>query len=1071
MGSGILTKYSASAGSGKTYQLTGIYISRLLRSKAIYKKILAVTFTNKAAAEMKAKILGQLYGMAKGELADPGFLPSGSEKRSSSDLKLLAGEILDRILHDYSSFFVGTIDSFFQKVLKAFTREIGLQQGYIIELDHSIILKHAVDDMLKNIGNDKALKRWILEYARQRVEEGKSWNLKEDILKLAEEIFKEKFKLLSQRDRDKLRDRELLINYVKELKAIESDFSGKLKEYAGICIGILNRNRVDNSMFYRGNQGGVPAFLKIMAEGPQGVYKPLNSIVSQILDHPPVWSSKSGPSPELKSALNDGFETIFKKALNFYNENFLTANTAELIIENIYNLGILTDILTHVHIITSGENRFLLSDAGELLYLIISDDQTPFIYEKVGNTFENYMIDEFQDTSLIQWNNFRPLIENSMAEGHDNLVVGDVKQSIYRWRNSDWRIFGKLLHDEIEKERLVVEHLGTNWRSRENIISFNNTVFSLLPEQIDNTTGFDKSIFSLKDLYADTKQNSPGNKNGGYIRIEYVEEQDDKEFKNIVLHKLPQIIEELEDKGYSCSDIAILVRTNSEGAEVLRSVLLYQSEADEDKRSRYNYNIVSNESLLLVHSPAVNLIISLLSVLNDPDDDVNKALLLQNWIICRSKDTSEPGSLIPDEMDDAYRQFFPPDYEEFIGRIRHMPLFEAVENIILFFGLGESVEHTAYLNTFQDCILEFSASDTPDIPAFLEWWVTTGSERSIVLSDQHDSIRVMTIHKSKGLQFKAVIVPFISWNLGHGRKNPILWLSPGGTPFNKIGLVPVKYKADLQYSQFATDYDEERYSAIVDNLNLLYVAFTRAIDCLYGFSPPDSQSSSVSAALLKALQYDMLADRDKPGLNPSRFFNKDKMMFEYGDIPGNTTEKDVLKEEKIRSGGYFVSPRIKGLRLKFHGEDWLLTMDQDKQKRLNYGKIMHEVFESIATFQDIPDAVNKMVLEGKIREQERAEITGKIFRAVSDPEIKGWFEPGLRIMSEAEILTSEGTVKRPDRVIIKDDKVTVIDFKFGLEKREHIKQVGNYRRLLLDMGYLQVAAFLWYVDDNRIVAV
>jgi superfamily I DNA/RNA helicase len=1071
MESGILTKYSASAGSGKTYKLTGIYLSKLLRSRTGYKNILAVTFTNKAASDMKRKILGQLFDMTRGEKTDLSVHLSESLNKSSDNLSIASKEILENILHDYSQFFVGTIDSFFQKVLKAFTREIGLQQGYIIELDHSLILRHAVDDMLANIGNDTALKNWITEYARLRVEDGKSWNLKDDILKLSEEIFKEKFKLLSLEERDKLRNRELFLNYVKELKSLKSDFSKRLIEYACLCSEILLKHNITDNVFFRGTQGGVPSFLKMMNEGPSGAWKPLNTIISKVLETPPVWSSKSGPSAELNAALNDGFGEIFIEALNYYYNNFSDANTAEFIIENIYILGILADILDHVHIITSAENRFLLSDAGELLCLIIANDQTPFIYEKIGNTYENYMIDEFQDTSLIQWNNFRPLIENSMAGGHDNLVVGDVKQSIYRWRNSDWKIFGNILHQQVDKERLKVEHLETNWRSRKNIISFNNTIFSVIPEQLDRTTSMEETNFNLKALYADAKQFSPDNKDGGYVRIEYIEDTNDQSFEEQVLDKLPSIIEELQDNGYSGSDIGILVRTNDEGAEVLKSILNYQSVADGSKRNRYNYNIVSNESLFLIHSPAVSFIISLLSGLYDPDDDLSKALMLQNWLLCTGNDPVLTGFVMMDDPEKESEKFFPADYKYFLGKIRQMPLFEAVENIILFFGLGSFPENTAYLTTFQDCVLEFSGSMSADITTFLEWWVTTGSKKSVVLSDQQDSMRVMTIHKSKGLQFKVVILPFISWNLGHGRKNPILWLNPNRPPFNKIGLVPVKYKGDLQYSHFADNYNEESYSALVDNLNLIYVAFTRAIDCLYGFCPVKTQSSSLSAVLLETLKLETQISKDKPGLNLKHFFNNEKMTFSCGEIPGNVPVEKLVKDRRIESGGYFVSRGINGLHLKFHGENWLMKLAEDQRSRLNYGRIMHEVFESIATSGDISHAVNKMVLEGKITETDRPEIEERTLKVISDPKIKDWFKPGLKVMNEAEILTAEGTAKRPDRVIILDDKVIVVDFKFGAEKREYINQVNNYRRLLLGMGYPMVEAFLWYVDNNKIINV
>jgi ATP-dependent helicase/nuclease subunit A len=1069
MESGILTKYSASAGSGKTHKLTSIYLSKLFGSRNAFKRILAVTFTNKAASEMKRKILGELYSLAKGEETSISISLSEETGKSPEKLKAEAKEILEIILHDYSGFFVGTIDSFFQKVLKAFTREIGLQNGYTLEIDHSLILSHAVDDMLADIGNDFPLRKWITEYARIRIENGKSWNLKNDILKLAEEIFKEKFKLLTEQEREKLKDREYLLNYVSELKILRSDFAKELIGYADRCTQMLDKHNVADNMFLRGNNGGVPSFIKAMREGPKTVYKPLNATINGLLESDPVWTNKSGQTPELKSAMKDGFGELCIEAVTYYKNNWLNANTSGFILENIYTLGILADILEHIHIITSAENRFLLSDAGELLYLIIANDQTPFIYEKVGNVFNHFMIDEFQDTSYIQWNNFRPLIENSMAEGHDNLVVGDIKQSIYRWRNSDWKIFGSLLHDQISKERLKTEHLETNWRSRKNIISFNNTLFSILPALIENSSGGD-SESRLSDLFSDSVQKYPGKKEDGYVKIEYIETKDDKSFPETVLEKLPSLIEELQDNGYSGSDIGILVRKNTEGTEVLNYILDYHSHLSDEKRKKYNYNIVSNESLLLVNSPAVNFIISLFTGLYDPEDNLSKALMVRNWLLATCKDPAEFLTVTGDDCDKDCETYFPPGYSGFIAGVKRMTLFEAVENIILFFGLGNYPENTAYLNTFQDCVLEFSGSMSADIPSFLEWWENTGVRKSIILSDQHDSMRVMTIHKSKGLEFRVVILPFISWNLGHS-KNPTFWLSPKTVPFNKLGLVPVKYKNDLQYSHFASDYVKETFSANVDSLNMLYVAFTRAIDCLYGFCPVKSKSTSLPGWIYKALQDETNTGSVKPSLVLKQFLNPEGNLLKIGEIPERISDTVSKSENRIMGKEYFVSHGINHLFLKFHGESWMMKLAEGQKNKLNYGRIMHEVFEAVITPGDITGAVNKLVLEGKIPESERIEIEEKVRISISDPAVADWFKPGLNVLTEAEILTSAGAAKRPDRVILMNDRVILIDFKFGAEKEEYLTQVNNYRHLLLEMGYSNVDAFLWFVDNNKVITV
>lgn len=1067
MESGILTIYSASAGSGKTYKLTGIYLSRLFSSRNAYKRILAVTFTNKAAADMKRKILSQLFSIAEGEksemaeelLKETGFSP----QKLTSD----ARSLLHTILHDYSGFSVGTIDSFFQKVLKAFTREIGLQQGYIIEIDHSQILARAVDETLSDTGSDSELRRWVSDYARNRIEGGKSWNLKDDILKLAGEIFKEKFRLIDEDERKKLRDRNFLNRYVADLKSLRISFERRLSSYSDCCRAILDRHSVDDNMFFRGKSGGVGSFLNLMKEGPDGLFKPVNSTVLKVLESPPVWTAKAGPAPELKKAYDDGFQDLFIEALKYYQSYFTTVNTAILIAENIYILGILADILENVHEITSAENRFLLSDAGELLWLIIKDDQAPFIYEKVGNIYENFMIDEFQDTSLIQWNNFRPLIGNSMAEGHNNLVVGDVKQSIYRWRNSDWRILGGLLGKEIGESRMETEHLDKNWRSRKNIISFNNTLFSILPKQIDESDKNSTGTMLLGGLYSDVRQDCPVKKEGGYVRIEFLADQEIS-FEELSLSRLPDIIENLQDRGYSCSDIGILVRTNSEGTSVLNKFLDYREQAGDEKRKKYNYNIVSGESLLLSGSAAINFIISLISVLLDPKDYLNRAIMLRNWLASKGANPMEADLA---DLDSESERLFPQGYEAFINRLRNMPLFEAVENIILFFELGKNPANTAYLNSFQDHLLDFSGTTSSDATAFMEWWNTTGIEKSIVLSDRQDALRVMTIHKSKGLEFKAVILPFVSWNLGHGNKSPVMWINPLNPPFSNVQMVPVKYKSAMQYSDFADDYYRESYYALVDNLNLLYVAFTRSIDSLFVFSPADSKAGSISSSLFEALNKQSDSEKDKPGLNLAAYFDTVKKVFSLGEIPEISHLTARNEEFHTSAGGYYVNHGINRLHFKLKGENLFTRLDGDTGKKLNYGRLMHEIFESVHILDDIHPAIEKMVVDGRIPENERKEIENRISAAIQRKEVVEWFRPGLNVMNEAEILTTDGTIRRPDRVIIDKEKVIIVDFKFGSEKKEYLNQVNNYRKLLMGMGYSDAEAWIWYVDNDMVIKV
>jgi ATP-dependent helicase/nuclease subunit A len=1069
MDSGILTKFSASAGSGKTTRLTQNYLSKLFRTRYSYRKILAVTFTNKAAAEMKSRILSNLWLISRGKLPDEANRLAGVTNKPAGDIETEAGRILDSILHDYSRFSVGTIDSFFQKVLKAFTRESGLQSGYSIELDHSLILTAAVDAMIDGLGDDIALQGWMAEFAKTRVEEGKNWRLKDEIISLSEELFREKYKLLQPVEKEKLRDRKLLADYVKELKKLRSEFFSNMNLYGTKIRKIIDKHGVTDDMFFQGKKG-IPSFLRRLNDRQPDTGDPLNSYIRKVLDDPPRWSTNPLPAPPLGFALTDGLGEQIIEAVRYYGENFIPVNTADAILSNIYALGILSDILGHVHEITTAENKFLLSDAGELLYLIIGNDQTPFIYEKIGNSFENYMIDEFQDTSAIQWRNFKPLIDNSMGEGFDNLIVGDVKQSIYRWRNSDWKILDKVIHQEFGSDRLNTEKLDTNFRSRQNIVAFNNTVFTVIPELADNL--FDNENIKFSELYSDAIQNAGGNKNGGYVNFEFVEETEEEKFKDSVLARLPEVIENLQDNGYKGSDIGILVRWNREGSDILKYMLGYRSSANEEKKGRYNYEIVSNESLILDQNPVVCFIVSLLTWLYDPSDNISRALIIRNYLLSTGKDISEAESLLVNYNEDEAAKFFPDGYILLSEELKHMSLFESVERIISFFSLGLYTGNAAYLNSFQDCVLEFSSSNSSEVPAFLEWWSSAGAKKSVVISGNQDSIRVTTIHKSKGLQFKVVILPFLTWQLSHD-KNPTIWIKPETAPFNMLGLVPVKYRKSLINSHFADAYNEEKFSSVVDNLNLVYVAFTRAVDCLIGFCPAKqgSRLSTIGSLLKEAMQSKAKPVSEKPVLALGNYFDPEKSTFSIGELPERVKDTLTTSINEISLPGYDVNISLDRLKLKFHGENFLVEMAEEQKLKLNYGRIMHEIFSLISTADDVPNAVMQLVLEGKIPENQRNEIEKKIVEVISSPDVKDWFEAGSIVIKEKDILLPSGNSKRPDRVILKDKRAIIIDFKFGAEKPGYINQVNSYRKLMIEMGYKNIEAFLWYVDINKVIKV
>jgi ATP-dependent exoDNAse (exonuclease V) beta subunit len=447
---------------------------------------------------------------------------------------------------------------------------------------------------------------------------------------------------------------------------------------------------------------------------------------------------------------------------------------------------------------------------------------------------------------------------------------------------------------------------------------------------------------------------------------------------------------------------------------------------------------------------------------------ISRALMLRFFLLASGDPRAGTVSLVSKELEKESSEYFPAGYQDLLVQIRHFPLFQATEQVIKFFGLGSLSFNVPYLNTFQDHVLNYSAGRSNDISSFLEWWDTSGSMKSVVLSGNQDAVRILTIHKSKGLEFNVVILPFLSWNLDHmASKQPMLWVKPSSSPFNHLSIVPVRYSRDLLNTIFAGDYREERHSVFIDNINLLYVAFTRAREVLYAFTVDNPRNENTIASVLKhAVTFKPLEnDMYEPGL--SQLFCAETGIFESG-TPGGM-KKEALKPEGRLSSQYHVSMETGSLRLKLHGGNYFSHEDSGYREKINYGKLMHEVFEGIDTPADVQTAVRRLVLEGKLPEQQAAETENKINSLIALPVIADWFSPGNKVLREAGILLPSGSSRRPDRVIFRDGKTIIIDFKFGEQNPHYAKQINQYRNLLSDMGYENIEAFIWYVDNNLIV--
>jgi ATP-dependent exoDNAse (exonuclease V) beta subunit len=572
---------------------------------------------------------------------------------------------------------------------------------------------------------------------------------------------------------------------------------------------------------------------------------------------------------------------------------------------------------------------------------------------------------------------------------------------------------------------------------------------------------------------------------GGYVKLVFIDDdyeviinkagkevpKSSREWKDKVLEKLPAVIELFEDKGYSASDIGIIVRNSREGTNVLNTMIRYSNESSPEKKRKYNYNIVSDYSLTLSNSPAINFIIAVLKVLNIPKDDISLAAMLRFYLLAMGVADAENVSLSLPSLRDGSHGRFPEGWSVFMESVAHVPLFEAVESIISFFRLGEHPWNVAYLNTFQDLVINFSGAKNIDFQSFLDWWDTTGNKNSVVLPANQDAARIFTIHKAKGLEFKVVILPFLSWNDDHDtRHREIVWVKPPDVePFNELGIIPIRYKRNPPYSIFSDFFRDEKYAAYLDNLNLLYVAMTRAKNAIYGFAAEAPDTYSGISKLLKEAVTSDENSAGESGIILSAFYDNENNVFEFGKIPDQ--QKIGASNADLISLEYRVSRRPESLKLKLHGENYFITGREDVIHKINYGNLMHLAFQYIDTAEDIPNAVRRLVLEGEIPGSESESMIYRLQELISSPQVSDWFRKGITIIKEADILLPSGVIKRPDRVIIIDKKAVIIDFKFGEENRHYSEQVGQYRNLLTEMGYKEIEGYIWYVDRNKIIRV
>ena len=1056
-----LLVYKASAGSGKTFTLAVEYIKHLIKNPRAYRQILAVTFTNKATAEMKERIVQQLYGIWKGDQDSEAYLNRIREDLgdtiTTEELRKRAGMALQYMLHDYSRFRVETIDSFFQSVMRNLARELELTPNLNIELNNTEVLDEAVDSLIEKLTPDAPVMGWLLDYINERIADDKRWNVSDEIKTFGRNIFDESYLEKGEILRECLKEPQAMKLYKEALKELEAEALKQMKDFHDRFEKELEGHGLTPEDLIRGAKGISSYFCKLR-DGRLSDKDVVNATLQGCLADAESWSAKSSKRrKEITALAEQTLLPLLQEAERMRPARSRAVNSCRLTRQHLNKLQLLNHIDEEVKTLNREQNRFLLSDTNALLHRLVKEGDSSFVFEKIGASIRNVMIDEFQDTSRMQWDNFRLLLLEGLAQGEDSLIVGDVKQSIYRWRNGDWRILNGL-RQNLGHFPIRLKTLDVNRRSEANVINFNNRVFKEAVDYLNSLQleELKTECTELKEAYNDVEQKSPKEQTKGCVRVEFLEPDEERNYTEVTLQALGETVKELQTKGIKLNDMAILVRKN-------RNIAPIADYFDQELK----VPVVSDEAFRLDASQAVCMLIDALRYLSDEADSVALASLVVNYRTGVKGYEGSTDDLLGKQMEKQLPEKLTIKREE----LRLMPLYELLEELFGLLEIKRLEEQDAYLFAFFDAVTDYLQSHSSDLDGFLHYWDEKLCMKTIP-SGELEGIRILSIHKSKGLEFHTVLIPFCDWKTENETNNQLVWCTPREKPYNLLGLVPVNYSPLMAESVYREDYLEERLQLWVDNLNLLYVAFTRAGKNLMVWSRR-GQKGTMAELLGYALP--RLAAEGQGS------WEEEGERYELGTpcTSEEETEKAVTNRLAQRAKKCPVEMQSLKHDVEFRqsnrSADFIAGVDEEEsaQRFINRGRLLHTLFSDIQTEADIEDAISKLVAEGVIgqaeTEQEIRELTQRAFAL---PQVKKWYDGSWRLFNECDIIWMENGElrnRRPDRVMMKGKQLVVVDFKFGKPDKKYNRQVKDYMQLLVRMGYEveHIEGYLWYVTEGR----
>ena len=1014
----------ASAGSGKTYNLAREYIRLLLEKKdpQAYRHILAVTFTNKATDEMKGRILQELFVLASDPKSSPyfeDFVPAVCP--DGEDLRRRASGQLSAILHDYSSFAVSTIDRFFQQTLRAFSREIGQFASYQVELDKASLVEESVDRILDALTEeDRVLLDWLTDNVKSDLEKGNRFNLEPPLKAIANSLKSEDHEAAVRSfrvDEENAYSKKHLKEIRKTCDEVVKRFVGDVKLGARAVLDVLARHGIDPSESNRGFLKGLYKYVDADVRTP--VDLPTASFMEKAPD-----SSKwfSGSKDRLRLELEGDLEGPLNAFCALFGDRYKLYATARVVGSQIYGLGIAGELKKAFSELQKEKNILCIDDSNTILKDIIDGSDAPFVYEKLGVRFEDFLLDEFQDTSAVQWENFRPLLHNSDASGFDNLVVGDVKQSIYRFRGSDWKLLESGLQEEFGLPSGSESVLDGNYRTCKAIVGFNNAFFPYAAGQLDGLLGGDGISRIYRDVVQQVCVKDPAE---GSVDVQFCEDSDAQ--MKAILDGIRAVLE----AGGRLGDIAVLVRGNAEGSEIASRLV---SEG---------IPVVSDDSLFVKSSVTVRRLSSQLSLVDSPP----------------SSDTAAVAGFLARSMGIGL-----PDH--------YHSLVDLAESLLRELRAADEATFAAeipYVQSFMDFLLDWTSVHGNDLSAFLRDWEAAAPK--IASPESGSSVRVMTIHKSKGLEFPYVIFPFaekVTLYKGSAR-----WCRPdaGGTALDSLtdGVYNVMLSDATESTLFAEDYRRERALQYIDNINIFYVALTRAKYGLRIIAKTPSKAVVNAVKDRQAAEWKDLSQILYAFVRGAEYHAG--TMYDFGSL-----ERKAGPAEPLETGWPSFPAGDRG-RLRFSrdaadffGPDGLVGPQASNRLR---GLVLHDILSAVKVPEDLACAVDRAVASGALPADDRAQTLSFLSSRLDSVSARGWFDgSGVEVLNEASLIGTDGKELRPDRVILRaDGSVVIVDYKFGRPEAGHRDQVARYGELYRGMGHKDVSGYLWYVESGEVVSV